>query len=196
MAERQREFVGLGAEESGGRGAAERRSEGVSLVAVCGLPGVGKSTVARRVADRLEAEALRTDVVRKERFDDPEYTDAETAAVYDELLARAADRLAAGDRVVLDATFKSRERRLEARDLAEDLDCGFRLVHVDCEASVVERRIAARDGVSDADFEVHLALRERFEPVEMDHLAVDNSGSEAETRRQVDAAFRLNPSSP
>lgn len=170
--------------------------DAVSLVAVCGLPGVGKSTVARRIADRLGADVLRTDVVRKELFDDPEYTDAETTAVYDELLVRAADRLADGRSVVLDATFKTRDRRLEAREVAEGLGCEFRLVHVDCEERVVERRIEARDGVSDADFEVHRQFREAFEPVELDHVAVDNSGSEAETRRQVDAAFRLNTSSP
>lgn len=197
MAERQRESVGTGGTEPG---ESSRTSPGddppdASLVVVCGLPGVGKSTVARLVADRVDAEVLRTDVVRKELFDDPTYSSEETAAVYDELLDRAADRVADGRRVVLDATFKTRERRLEARDLADRLDCGFRLVHVDCEASVVERRIADRDGVSDADFEVHREFRERFEPVEVEHVAVDNSGREAETARQVEAAFRLSTSS-
>lgn len=169
--------------------------DAASLVVVCGLPGVGKSTVARRISDRIGADVLRTDVVRKELFDDPGYTAEETAAVYDELLARATDRLADGRSVVLDATFKTCGRRREAREVARGLDCGFRLIHVDCEEAVVERRIAERDGVSDADFEIHRRFREAFEPVEMDHLAVDNSGSEGETRRQVDAAFRLNTSS-
>jgi len=152
-----------------------------TLVVVCGLPGVGKSTVARAVADRLGAARLRTDVVRKELFDDPGYTDGETAAVYDELLSRARDRLLEGESIVLDGTFKRRDRRVEARDLA----ARFRLLRVECEESVVERRIVERDGVSDADLEVHRQFRERFEPVEMDHVVVDNSGSEAETRRQV-----------
>lgn len=168
------------------------QQEAASLVVVCGLPGVGKSTVARRVADLIDAEVLRTDVVRKELFDDPEYTGEETATVYDELLSRAEDRLVDGDRVVLDATFRTREQREAARDLADRLDCGFRVVHVDCEEAVVERRIAEREGVSDADFAVHQQLRETFEPLEVAHVAVDNSGSEAETRRQVDEAFRLN----
>jgi len=177
-------------------GPTEVRADAVSLVAVCGPPGVGKSTVARRVAERIDAEVLRSDVVRKELFDDPEYTSEETAAVYDKLLARADRRLADGRRVALDATFTRRGRRRAVRDLAERVGCGFRVVRVDCEASVVERRIADRDGVSDADFAVHRELREQFQPLEMDHVTVDNSGSEAETREQVDAAFRLSPSSP
>jgi predicted kinase len=171
-------------------------TEPAPLVAVCGLPGVGKSTVARQVAERIGAEVLRSDVVRKELFDDPRYAAEETAAVYDELLARAADRLADGERVVLDATFKTRRRRRAVRELAERVGCRFRVVLVECDESIVERRIADRNDVSDADFEVHRQFRERFEPVEMDHTTVDNSGDEAETRRQVEAAFGLNRSNP
>lgn len=159
------------------------------LVVVCGLPGVGKSTVSRGIAERLDGSVLRTDVVRKGMVDDPAYTAGETAAVYDELLAQARERLENGDVVVLDGTFKSRERRLEARELAGAVGARFRLVRVECDESVVARRIAERDGVSDADLEVHRRLRERFDPLEMDHLTVDNSGTEAATHERIEAAF-------
>ena len=43
-----------------------------------------------------------------------------------------------------------------------------------------------RDGVNDADLEVHRQFCGRFELAEMDHVVV-NSGSEAETRRRADA---------
>ena len=160
-----------------------------TLVVVCGLPGVGKSTVSRAVADRLGAAVLRTDVVRKELFDDPEYAAAETAAVYDALLARARERLADGRAVVLDGTFKHRERRTEASDLAAAVGVRLRLVRVRCPEAVVEERIADREGVSDADLAVYRRLRDRFEPVEMDHLVVDNSGTEAATERRVAEVF-------
>ena len=55
------------------------------LVALCGLPGVGKSTVAGYVTEQLDAVRLRTDVVRKELFDEPQYTAEETESVYREL---------------------------------------------------------------------------------------------------------------
>lgn len=172
-----------------GQSAGTAGAEPPRLVVVCGLPGVGKSTVARAVADRLDADVLRTDVVRKELFENPEYTSEETTAVYDELLARARERLADGRAVVLDATFKTRARRHEARTLAAEVDAEFRLVYVDCDSDVVERRIAARDDVSDADFEIHLQFKDRFEPIEMDHERIDNSGSERETVEQIDAAI-------
>ncbi len=159
------------------------------LAVVCGLPGVGKSTVARAIADRVGATVLRTDVIRKELFADPAYTAEETVTVYDELLTRAFDHLDVGESVVLDATFKTGERRVQARDLATQVGARFRLVRVECDEAVLERRIQARDGVSDADLDVHLEFRDRFDPVELDHVVVDNSGSTAATEDRVARAF-------
>lgn len=156
------------------------------LVVVCGLPGVGKTTVARRIADRTGAVVLRTDAVRKELFPDPEYTASETATVYAELLGRAADRLADGETVVLDATFAEASFRADARETARERGVPFRMVKVECTEAVVERRIRRREGLSDADFEIHQLFREEYDPLELDHYTVDNSGSEAGTRAQVD----------
>lgn len=176
------------AEESLARSA---RADTARVVVVCGLPGAGKTTVAEHVTERLDATRLRTDVIRKELFPDPEYTDEEAAAVYDELFARTRRRVADGEPVVLDATFTERARRDRAHDIAADLDVPFGLVHVTCEQAVVERRIRDRtDDESDADVRVHRLFRDLFEPVERDHDTVDNSGDLAATRRQVDRLLR------
>ena len=159
------------------------------LVVVCGLPGVGKTTVAERVAAHVDGRIRRTDVIRKELFDDPEYTDAETEAVYVELLSRARDDIGAGDAVVLDATFADARFRADARETAAEAEAEFDLVEVACDEAVVKRRIERRDGISDADFEIHLHFKELFDEVATDHVVVDNSGTEAETFAQVDTAF-------
>ena len=159
------------------------------LVVVCGLPGVGKTTVAERIADHVDGRIRRTDVIRKELFDDPEYTDAETEAVYTELLDRARDDIDAGDAVVLDATFADSRFRTAARETAAEAAAGFDLVEVACDEGVVERRIERRDGISDADFEIHLRFKQLFDEVATDHVVVDNSRTQAETFAQVDAAF-------
>ena len=170
--------------------ATESRTDAGRVVVVCGLPGAGKTTVAARITDRLGATRLRTDVVRKELFPAPEYTDEESAAVYDELFARTRRLVADGDSVVLDATFSERANRERARDLSTSLDAPFDLVAVECDQSVVEERIRRRtDDESDADVEVHRLFRDRFDPVECDHVVVDNSGDLASTRRQVDQQF-------
>lgn len=168
---------------------ADRQGWSPTLTVVCGLPGVGKSTVSRAIANELGADVLRTDVIRKELFANPEYTSEETTSVYDGLLTRAWRHLDVGESIVLDATFKRRERRIGARDLADSVGARFRLVRVCCDEDVIERRIAERDGVSDADLDIYRSFRERFESVEMDHVVIDNSGSEAATRDRVARAF-------
>jgi predicted kinase len=161
------------------------------LILVCGHPGTGKSTVAERIADRLDGRLLRTDVVRKELYPEPAYTDEESAAVYAELFERASERVAAGEHVVLDGTFREQALRQRAATVAADADTEFRLVQVVCAEATVRERIRAREGdESDADFEIHQELKDEFEPLEReDHLVIDNSGTLAETLEAVDDAF-------
>jgi hypothetical protein len=161
------------------------------LVLVCGHPGTGKSTVAERVAERLDGRRLRTDVVRKELYPEPEYTSAESTAVYDQLFERAGDAVADGGHVVLDGTFRRTALRERAAAVAADADVAFRLVRVTCDAETVRERIRARaDDPSDADFDIYQKLKAEFEPLEREaHLVVDNSGPLAETLDTVDEAF-------
>ncbi|WP_255170499.1 AAA family ATPase [Natrononativus amylolyticus] len=161
-------------------------SERKRLIVVCGLPGTGKTTVAAELTDRLAGELVRTDVVRKDLFASPAYTAAETRATYDETLSRARDSLAGGEPVVLDGTFRRPALRERTRGLAEDAGARYDLVWVTCREDVVRERIAARNGdASDADFEVYKLLQSEFETPAEAHHHVDNSGTLAETRRQV-----------
>lgn len=177
-----------------GNGANSARSGGwpqsndsPALVAVCGLPGVGKSTVAEFITDSLGGTRIRTDAVRTDLFENPQYTSQEKESVYGEILDRARATLADGQSVILDATFARRERRLAVSDLAGECGVPFCLVKVVCDQSVAEQRIAEREGISDAGVETHREYRDVFEPVELDHVTIDNSRSISETRDQVDA---------
>ena len=157
------------------------------LFVVCGLPGVGKTTVSETIADDTDGRLLRTDVVRKELFDDPEYTDAETERVYETILSRAERRLRDGETVVVDATFKDRQFRSAAAETARGVDADVRFVKVECSESVVRERIRRRNGgYSDADFEVHRMFQETYDPLSVDYATVDNSGERTRTRQQVE----------
>ncbi len=167
------------------------------LLIVCGLPGAGKTTVAETVADRVGGRLLRTDVVRKDLFPDPDYTEAEKQAVYDELLTRGRDAVQAGETAVLDGTFKEAEFRDRAVELADELDVSLELVKVECEESVARRRISERtDDESDADPELHSRFRDLFEPIEVDHVVVDNSGELSETMARIDELFPVASAAP
>lgn len=161
-----------------------------ALIVVCGVPGVGKTTVATTIAERLNGELLRTDVVRKDVLPDPEYTEEETRMVYRELFDRGREAIERGDSVVLDGTFRARRFRDHAAGVADRSNATFRLVKVECAPEVVKERIADRtDDASDADFEIHVKYRKEFEPLEREHLTVDNSNGLDETRQQVRRFF-------
>ncbi len=158
------------------------------LVVYCGLPGVGKSTASGYTAEQLDATRYRTDEVRQSLFENPTYTPEEMQQTYDELFSRVRSELESGTDVVIDATFNQASRRERARSVADDAGASILFVRVTCPESVVIDRIKRRtDDPSDADVSVYREHRDAFEPIECDHICIDNGGTIEETHRQVDA---------
>ncbi|MGH7914848.1 MAG: AAA family ATPase, partial [Candidatus Binataceae bacterium] len=153
-----------------------------AMVVVCGVSGSGKSTVARRLADRLGFDWLRSDEIRKrlagvapaERLSDGYgagvYSRAFTQKAYAALLGEAAARLRDGAGVIVDATFADPAYRAEARALAARAKRP--LLFVECAASHEEivRRLTQRarrtDEVSDAGVSTYLRQRGEFVALE------------------------------
>ena len=139
------------------------RPAGPCLVAVGGVSGTGKTTLARHLAPDLGpapgAVLIRSDVERKclfgvaetERLPESAYRGEINARVYARMYARAETALAAGHGVVLEATFLRREDRARVRRLAETAGvpwCGLWLTAPD---DTLKARVAARAGdASDA----------------------------------------------
>jgi aminoglycoside phosphotransferase family enzyme/predicted kinase len=150
----------------------------VRLVLVGGLPGTGKSTIARGIERPLGAVVLRSDVVRKELegvepgshlavgLDEGLYGPSSTGATYAELLRRAGRALGLGQSVVLDATWRDAGWRLAASDLARQTSA--ELAALRCVAPLetavarVRTRLSTGTDVSDATEQVtrHLARLE------------------------------------
>lgn len=157
------------------------------LVVYCGLPGVGKSLASAYTAEQLSATRYRSDELRKQLFPEPTYTETETELTYEAVLSRGQATLESGSTAVLDATFRSKRFRDWAAATARDAGVDTQFVRVTCDVDIVRDRIENRtDTVSDATFDQHLKLRRKFEPIERDHVVIDNSGSIAETKRQID----------
>jgi predicted kinase len=152
----------------------------VHLVLVGGLPGTGKTTVARGLADRLGWAVLRSDEVRKELAGlDPGqsaaaapfegiYSSARTAEVYDALLRRGEMALRWGESVVLDATWLDPRQREAARVAARAAHAELHEICCDLDldeaAARIEARSAAGADASDATADVLAALARRSAP--------------------------------
>lgn len=128
------------------------------LVLVGGLPGAGKSTLARGLAEQAGFEVIRSDVVRKELAGaaDDLYSPEWTERTYAECLRRAEELLFEGRRVLVDASFREEKRRLMFVEAAQRWGVPALFLHCRAEPQVARERLERRRGdVSDADWSIH-----------------------------------------
>jgi protein-L-isoaspartate(D-aspartate) O-methyltransferase len=112
---------------------------------ITGLPGSGKSVIARAVAARLQADdedvtVLELDAIRRVITPAPTYSDAEREAVYRAFVYIGACLVQAGVPVIFDAT----AHRRAWRDLARATIANFAEVQLHCPLDVCRQREAAR----------------------------------------------------
>lgn len=138
-----------------------------ALVAIGGLSGTGKSTVARAVAPRLGALpgalVLRSDVIRKRlagvppeaRLPAGHYAPEWTERVYAELIRAAETALRGGHSVIADAVSGSAEHRAALEAAAARAGARFAGIWLEAPLAVREARIGGRAAdASDADIAV------------------------------------------
>ena len=172
----------------------------VRLVLIGGLPGAGKSTLARQLGHALGATALSSDCVRRTRHgpagadDEPpgfgqgRYRRSATGAVYDELLDRAAELLGLGHSVVLDASWTGEDRRRHARSLAGRAVADLAELRCTAPAATREARIAERGrgvtGPSEATVAISRAMAATEDP--WPHaLSIDTGATPADALAQA-----------
>jgi predicted kinase len=157
-------------------------------VLFAGLPGTGKSTLARAIAERLGAAVLDKDRVRGALFPGAltDYT-----AQQDQLCMRAmldaADYLTKLERVeyiFFDGRTFSRQAQIEDVLLAAArAGARSRVVHVKCADAVAEERLARSDPSHPAqnrDAALYRRIKQQFEPITQAKLEVDTtSGTNA-----------------
>lgn len=167
-----------------------------ALVLMCGLPGSGKSWMARHIDRPFEAAIVRSDVVRKRLAGiapthrptgaeaEALYADRSSRRTYETMLAETTSLLGQGRSVVVDANFADADSRAPFIQLATDGDVPWVVVHLDVSEGVIARRLGERGDepgeVSDADWAVYKKLQAHFKrPVEIPdrHLVVSDESA-------------------
>jgi predicted kinase len=163
------------------------------LIAVGGLVASGKSSVARRLAERREVPLLVTDQLRLDILVELGDHDSREAVwqrglspdfaeeVYGDLLRRAEKELAWGRPPVLDGCFSRRRQRLAARALGASAGVDFRFVECCARSEVLRERLRARSRRGGLPEAVWLRIRDellgQWEPVDelapAEHRIVD-----------------------
>jgi uncharacterized protein len=157
----------------------------VVALAIGGLQGTGKSTLARLLAPDLGsapgAVVLRSDEIRKrihnaapeQRLPESAYSDAANTAVNTALVEQAATIAAGGHAVVIDATFLDAGLRRQLAERMRAASVPFIGIWLEAPLDVLEARIAARQAdASDATIAV-LRRSSAADPGAIDWLRVD-----------------------
>lgn len=146
------------------------------LLLIGGLPGTGKSTLARLLGQIGGFHVVSTDRVRKELAGlDPEtpapadfgggiYTSEWNDRTYEACLARAEDRIYRGERVIVDGSFREEGRRQAFIQAACRLRVPVLFLRCTAAPEAVRARMRARtSGPSDADWTVYTRAAEAWE---------------------------------
>lgn len=137
------------------------------LVAIGGLSGSGKSTVAEALAPLIApppgARIFETDRIRKAmhgvraevRLPSEAYAPEVSAKVYTELASRAFSVLSKGGTVVVDGVFDRNDNRRMIEEVAREAGVPFSGIWLETDAGTLRRRVGQRvGGASDADLTV------------------------------------------
>jgi aminoglycoside phosphotransferase family enzyme/predicted kinase len=163
------------------------------LVAIGGLSGVGKSSVARDAAATIGAPPgalhIRTDIERKimhgvaltHRLPHETYTPESRDEVYRRVFRKAEVALNAGCSVIVDAVFPEAGLRNQLRNIGEAAGADFCGIWLTADESFLKERIEARGAdASDADVAVVERQLKTVEPPN-NWLVIDASGGKDAT---------------
>ena len=177
------------------------------IVAVGGLQGTGKSTLARALAPGIGAAPgaliVRSDEIRKrlhgagpeDRLGPNAYTPSANAATNRAVIKQARVAADSGHAVIVDATFLDVAVRIDLATTAQQLGIPFVGVWLHAPMALLEERVGAREGdASDATVSV-LRRSAKNDPGPGDWLAVDASDG-ARALEAVCRTIRANSRAP
>ncbi|PKN19847.1 MAG: hypothetical protein CVU71_05630 [Deltaproteobacteria bacterium HGW-Deltaproteobacteria-6] len=187
------------------------RLEKPVLILTAGLIGSGKSYQARNLAERFGADVIRTDVLRKEllnivpaekhheSFGQGIYASDISRKTYEKAVELAAEKIAQGKPVIIDASFKNRSDRALAVNLAHRLQVPFYIIECTCPDDIVkirlEKRMLDNDNPSDGRWEILQEQKNQYEEINEFPAAcffkVDTSDNPETLRRNIVRAIKM-----
>jgi predicted kinase len=152
-------------------------------VLFAGLPGTGKSTLAKALAERLGAAILDKDRVRSALFPSPltDYSAQQDQLCMHAMLEAAAyltEHRRVGYVFFDGRTFSARAQIEEVLSAAGTAGSHWRILYLSCADAVAEARLARQDPghpAQNRDPALYRTIKQRFEPILHAKLEVDTT---------------------
>ena len=144
------------------------------LILLSGLPGSGKTTFAKVLAERVALCHVERDAVRRGLAPEPTYSFSESGRVFAIVEAEARKALTSGRHALVDATSLTTRDRKRFVKLAAVLGAPLVAVRLTAPDAVIRERLAkARDGHSQAGVQVYEKMRGRAQPFASAVVVID-----------------------
>jgi len=154
------------------------------LIAMAGLPGTGKSTLAQNLADECSGIVLNKDLIRAALFPIAliEYSTRQDDFCMS-ILFQVASYMLQNDPslyVILDGRTFSRKYQVEALDqFAEEIKKPLKIIECICPDETVQKRLeekvtmGAKHLAGNRDYHLYLTMKASFEPIRRPKLVVN-----------------------
>ena len=144
-------------------------------IIVFGLPGSGKSYFAIKLAKKLQARYVNSDVIRNELFAVKEYSQEAKMKVYNEMIREMNKAIQQNANIILDATFYKKSIRNKFSEAVKEFGQSIIFIEVWAYQKIIIERLSRKRQYSDADYSVHLYIKEVFEPMKREHLILHST---------------------
>jgi predicted kinase len=166
------------------------------LIIVCGVPGAGKSTLARYAADRCGAACFASETFAEQlgpaaRTPSGDLTKEAIAHAYSAMGAAVADALAINKLIIAVGSFRSEEQRSRFRAIAKSCGASVTTLRVVCPVKTAAKRIRARIAFGERGPE-EKAIRQievGLNGAEDIDLVLTNHSSTEDFHRRIDAVL-------
>lgn len=135
------------------------------IVIVIGLPGTGKTTFSKGLAQAIKGLHLNTDIIRDQLNLRGKYDRDTKNLIYATMMERAGEAVQNDLHVILDGTFYKQQLRDDYVTFAQKYQVPLKWIELKATEAAIKERVEHKRVYSEADYQVYLKVKKLFEPM-------------------------------